>query len=80
MKNKNIQKLIVSATEQVDVGPEGLGGSYYEDEINAEKLVKLVVEQCVTICQETGDITRKGCRVTEADVCGYKIRQYFGIT
>jgi hypothetical protein len=48
-------------------------------EVNIQKLIELVVNQCVIICTETGDITRKGCQVTEADVCGYKIKQYFGI-
>ena len=78
--NKSIaEQLIKQVTKQVTNGVEGIGGPYYADEINPEKLIELVVKQCVIICQETGDLARKGCQVTEADVCGYRIEQHFGI-
>jgi|LakMenEpi03Aug12_release.lakeMendotaPanAssembly.Ray.scaffolds.fasta_scaffold2111393_2 hypothetical protein len=47
--NSKLQELIKQATERVEVGPEGLAGPYYEDELNAEKLVELVVNECLNV-------------------------------
>lgn len=48
-------------------------------ELTTEELVKLIVKQCVIICHEVGDIARKGCQVSEADVCAYKIEHFFSL-
>lgn len=57
--NKEIKKrLIKEATKRVDVGPEGLGGSYYEDELSPGKLIKLVVNECIRLLER--DIIRNG--------------------
>ena len=51
-------KLIKLATDKVESGSEGLGGPYYDYELNGSKLIDLVVEECIKAInsiQETED-------------------------
>lgn len=74
---EKVQELIRQATERVDTGVDGIGGPYYEDQLNPEKLIALVVEQCIDICETVSEENSVGCKVNSADVCSYKIANTF---
>jgi len=46
--NERIRELINQSMEST--GVEGLGGSYME--LNPEKFAELIVQECVTICEQ----------------------------
>jgi hypothetical protein len=76
LQDEKVQELIKQSLELVTKNHKYIGDFSY-NEINPEKLIALVVEQCINICEIVAEENSVGCKVNAADVCGYKIANTF---